>query len=116
MANIIPVGISVGFIHDVSDIFVGVCKGFHLAGYENIGCVFFLSTQFMWFIMRLMAFPTIIRFLIDLKYNDDRAYLQIYMTMSWILLSFLLVLHIFWFFIFQKMNYLFFCKGEANDL
>jgi len=38
------------------------------------------------------------------------------MTISWILLCFLLVLHIFWFILFQKMNYLALCKGEVRDI
>ena len=75
MANIIPVGIFIGFIHDISDILISVAKGFHLAGYETTSVVTFLGAQVLWLTMRLMALPTIIRFLIDLRYAEDRAYL-----------------------------------------
>ena len=73
MANIIPVGIFIGFIHDISDILISASKGFHLAGYEKTSVVVFIGAMIGWFTMRLMALPTIILFLTDLKYADDRA-------------------------------------------
>ena len=57
MANIIPVGIFIGFIHDVSDILVSASKGFHLAGYSTTSVITFLAANIIWFTMRLMALP-----------------------------------------------------------
>lgn len=116
MANIIPVGIFIGFIHDVSDILISASKGFHLAGYSTTSVITFVAANIMWFTMRLMALPTIILFLIDVRYADNRAHLQPYMTISWMLLCFLLVLHFFWFLLFQKMIYMALFKGEVRDI
>lgn len=116
MANIIPVGIFIGFIHDVSDVLISVSKGFHLAGYKNTSVITFLLMQVIFIAMRLMALPTIILFLIDLRYAEDRAYLQPYMTMSWIFVSCLLVLHCFWQLLFFKMTYMAIFKGEVRDI
>ena len=38
------------------------------------------------------------------------------MTISWMLLCFLLVLHFFWFLLFQKMIYMALFKGEVRDI
>ena len=92
MANIVPVGIFIGFIHDVSDILISASKGFHLSGYENTSVVVFIGAMIGWFTMRLMALPKIILFLTGLVYAEDRTYLQPYMTISWSLLCFLLFL------------------------
>ena len=116
MANIIPVGLYIGFIHDVSDILISSAKGFHLIAYEKTSIITFLFAQVGWLTMRLMALPLIIHFLINLRYVEDRAYLQPYLTISWIFVSCLLVLHAFWFFLFQQMNYSAICKGDVRDL
>ena len=75
MANIIPVGHFVAFIHDVSDFLIAAAKGLHLAGYDGTSVVTFLFAQILWLTMRLMALPTIILFLTELRYAEDRAYL-----------------------------------------
>ena len=116
MANIVPVGIFIGFIHDVSDILISASKGFHLSGYENTSVVVFIGAMIGWFTMRLMALPKIILFLTGLQYAEVRYYLQPYMTISWSLLCFLLVLHIFWFTLFMKMIYMAIFKGEVRDI
>ena len=116
IANIIPVGIFIGFIHDASDIFVSSSKGFHLAGYEKTSIANFLLAMFLWFALRLVALPMIIYFLTSLKFAEDRAYLQPYLTISWVLLCFLLVLHVFWFYLFLKMIHMALFKGEVRDL
>ena len=116
MANIIPVGIFIGFIHDVSDILISASKGFHLLGYEKTSIFVFIGAMIGWITMRLMALPTIILFLTSLEYAEDRYYLQPYLTISWSLLCFLLLLHIFWFILFLKMIYLALSKGEVRDL
>ena len=69
MASSIPGGIIIGLVHDVSDIFVGACKGAHLAGYETTSIVLFLLAQIIWFAMRLMCFPIIIQLMFSLKYD-----------------------------------------------
>ena len=116
MANIIPVGIFIGFIHDASDILISASKGLHLSGYENSSVVTFIGAMIGWFTLRLMALPKIILFLTGLYYAEDRYYLQPYMTISWCLLCFLLLLHAFWFILFMKMIYMALFKGEVRDL
>ena len=59
--NTLPYGSIVAFLHDFSDLPVGVSKGLHLSGYGMPWAVIvFFIGQFSWFFMRIFCLPLII--------------------------------------------------------
>ena len=117
MANIIPFGAIIAFLHDVSDIPVAVSKGLHLSGYSMPWSVItFLIGQIGWIFCRLICLPIIILEARALKYSKGREHLQPYLIMSEIYLYILLILHAYWFFLFMKILRKVAFENEVRDL
>ena len=73
MANIIPFGAIIAFLHDFSDIPIAVSKGLHLSGYSMPWSVItFLIGQVFWIFFRLICLPILILELRALKYTTER--------------------------------------------
>ena len=59
--NTLPYGSIIAFLHDFSDLPVGVSKGLHLSGYGMPWAVIvFLLGQVFWFSMRICFLPLVI--------------------------------------------------------
>ena len=117
MANIIPFGAIIAFLHDVSDIPIAMSKGLHMAGYSMPWSVItFLFGQFTWIFCRLICLPILIHEERSIKYSKEREHLQPYLAMSEMYLWLLLILHTYWFFLFMKILKKAAFDGEARDL
>ena len=116
MANMIPIGTLIAFLHDFSDIGVQAAKTADNLGHKIAAFIFFLFGQISWLIFRLIAMPILLIEIRKLRYEPDRAYLQPYVTMSEIFLFALLTLHTYWFILILKMDYNALCKNKIEDI
>lgn len=117
MANIIPFGAIIAFLHDVSDIPIAASKGLHMAGYSMPWSVItFLLGQISWIFCRLICLPIIISEERALIYSAGREHLQPYLYMSAVYLYILLILHTYWFFLFMKILKKVAFENEVRDL
>ena len=118
MANQIPIGISVAFLHDVSDILGMVSKTLHLIGWNHPhALVCFLIFQVGWFYFRLICLPLLIWQINEFAiFPADRDYLQPYVLLSKVMLSVLVFLHAYWQVLFIRIVTASIFKGEHRDL
>ena len=116
MANMIPIGTLIAFLHDFSDIFTQAAKVADNTGHKNQALIYFFICQILWFVFRLIAMPILLMDIRKLRYEPDRAYLQPYVTMSEIFLAALLILHTYWFLLILKMDYNALCKKKYDDI
>ena len=117
LSNVLPFGAMVAFVHDISDAIVSLAKFLHSMDFSMlvVGPVYLLM-QVAWFYFRLMCLPFIMIDVYNIRYAEVRIHLQPYYQVSNVFLGVLFLLHVFWFGLFQKMNYMLLFKGEAHDL
>jgi len=105
-ANMIPLGIVVMILHDVSDIPVHMSKFFHLMKFDAMAIVTMILTEITWFWGRLFSLPLLI---IDIwqncVYGAGREHLQPYVIFSLVFLSVLQMLHVYWYMLIQAVIY-----------
>lgn len=110
-------------LHDFSDVPVDMSKLANFLRWKKATIVCFLIMLLFWMVCRLIIFPfyiiwsvqfeaTVIR---DLYGMPEDMYL-LYNRWFVIGLSFLAILHFWWFSIFVKMGYILITKGETHDL
>ena len=116
MANTIPIGTLIAFLHDFSDIFTQAAKVADNTGHKNQALIYFFICQVIWLVLRLIAMPVLLMDIRKLRYEPDRAHLQPYVTMSEIFLAMLLLLHAYWFLLILKMDYNALCKKKYDDI
>ena len=120
MANMIPLGLMINFLHDISDILTQVTKLLHLTGnLVPFGYIAFVLVQVGWLYFRILCLPMILFTEISkLEYDvtDGRGHLQPYITMSKVFLGTLFFLHCYWMWLFLKMDYNQICKGDSRDI
>ena len=76
LANMLPYGTIISFLHDVSDICINGAKSFHLIGYKNCSLITFLVGQVIWLFMRCVNFPYLLYYIyMDVNYASDRTQL-----------------------------------------
>lgn len=68
MANMIPIGTLIAFLHDFSDIFTQAAKVADNAGHKNQALIYFLICQILWFVFRLIAMPVLLMDIRKLRY------------------------------------------------
>ena len=113
--NMIPVGSLVALCHEFNDIFVQLSKVFHLTNHGAPAIFSVLTAQAGWFYGRLYCLPLIIsEIYYGLHYEPERAHLQPYISFSILFLSALVVLHSYWFCLFQILNYRVLMKGSTD--
>ena len=109
MANMLPIGVMINFLHDVSDVGTQITKLLHLTGkLIPFGYIAFVLTQVGWLYFRIFCLPLLLFTEItklDYAVEDGRAHLQPYVTVSMVFLGTLLVLHTYWMWLFLKMDY-----------
>jgi hypothetical protein len=118
-SNLVPIGTIIIFLHDITDI------PFHISKFANstkniaVAGVFFVVGQLGWIWFRLVALPLIIYSLYtQANYGAARSTFDIFIGLNSAFLSMLLLMHIFWFTMFQRINIKLFrgaWKAGEND-
>ena len=111
-SNFLPVGTMILILHDCSDFPFHLCKGINASIYKSYASYIFVTAQLIWGYFRLYCLPRIIQVLLDLKYPAHRAQFDPFITIAIVFLSTLLVLHIIWFLMFQRINAQHFLAGK----
>ncbi|KAJ9471923.1 ASC1-like protein 1 [Diplonema papillatum] len=106
------IGMLVLLVHDSSDVFVCLCKCFHMTNWKKCSHACFVIMVIIWFYARLYLYPVWI-------ISSIFQYPVLYGFNFWFfggLMTILLVLHIWWFHLFMKIAYGIFQHGSGKDL
>jgi ceramide synthetase len=119
-ANQTPIGCVVSYLHDIADITVAICKWLSNS-YETWAGVFLVINIIVWGYTRIFVFGYIVFRIWTEKvftcYGDGPfADFWPIVVLSAVMLSALLVLHVFWWFLMFKIIYIFVVKGKAEDV
>ena len=61
MANMIPIGAMINFLHDISDVGTQITKGLHVTGnMYPIGYIIYVLTQVGWVYFRMFCLPMLL--------------------------------------------------------
>ena len=117
------VGSMVFLVHDISDVPVDLSKLANFMKWKVTTIVCFLSILLLWSITRLGILPFVIwktiHFDGKIVYTEgpmDRRHHDMYIGLFEMLVSCLIVLHLFWFSILIRIGYRLVTKGERHDL
>lgn len=123
MVNFVRIGVTVLFIHDISDVFLEAAKCFNYTSkvkgkeWAQIFCdVLFAIFAITFFILRLIIYPYWI-FWCSYVYADERFGKNWvgFWVYFWLLLA-LQALHIFWFYLISRMIYRLLTTGIEKDV
>ena len=113
--NIIPIGAMIAFVHDQSDVAGCLAKFFHNMGYKLPAGISLITCEILWLVGRLICLPLLMMELNDIKFGPGREHMQIYFAFSQTFVGSLLLLHIYWFAMFMKMNYKLVTGSKVKD-
>ena len=112
LTNFWEIGVTVSFLHGVSDIVGGASKAFSETIYSNVTAFLFIIHLFIWFYFRLIVFPWI----------AWEASTQDIDMGHWLILPFfgyglfcLVFMHAYWFHLFIQILYHYTRTGESED-
>jgi ceramide synthetase len=116
--NYVRVGSLVLFLHDISDIPVYFTKMFVDTPYKIVTFIFYLGMLVSWGYLRLYVFPAYVIRSVLYETTEEISVqgnlIQCYGFSA--ALSLLLCLHVYWYFKFLQMGWVFLGKGETRDL
>ena len=113
--NVLPVGTLVALCHEFNDVFVQLARVLHLTNYTPLAMITILIGQLGWLYGRIYCLPYLTWELHnDVFYGPERAHLQPFLTFSVLFLVVLIILHIYWFFLFQLFNFRVLMKGSFD--
>ena len=114
--NMLPVGSTIAFLHDLADILGAASKMLNSTIYQNSSVVAFLGCTAVWFFTRILVLPNMIFFIFTCEYQGDLYQFQPYIILNGCFLSIMFLLHCYWFTLFIKMISRFVKEGEAKDV
>lgn len=113
--NMIPIGAMVAFVHDQSDIPGSLTKFFMNLGHKWPAATCFMICHVLWFYGRLVCLPYLMLEITNLVYLPGREHMQPYVTFSQVFLGSLLILHVYWFYLFLKVDYTLVMGKKVKD-
>ena len=108
------IGAVIAFTHGLADICVSLTRAWAESEYSKVTFYSFLSTIIVWFYTRLIVLPYII-YVATIKLEVYALSPYVQPTFGF-LLTCLLCMHIYWFYIFSKMFFNYIYYGSTEDL
>lgn len=116
-ANTMTIGVAISFLHDIADIPIACTKYFGQTNQNFIAAFIMVCNMFIWGYTRLLVLPYMTYTLFtDFRYREDFAFYNPVLTLSGIMLSFMIFLHAFWYKIFMVMIYRAVMTGKSEDI
>lgn len=114
--NILDLGATIAFLHDLADIPGNLCKALNSTVYQNSSAVVFVTCMVVWFVTRIYCLPQMIyKIFTSLIYDAEYAEFQPFIYLNGIFLCVMCALHYFWFAMFFKILSRYVLTGEAKD-
>lgn len=118
-SNLMPIGATIAFLHDIADIFGMLSKGLSSTRFDTATLIVFALMMVLWAMTRLVWLPILIYNIYTnpvFSFAPGLEHFQPYITLNGVFLSFLQFLHAFWFYLFLVMIYNKITKGKVEDI
>ena len=107
LPNVISIGATVAWIHDLADVLGAMVKGASKLHFEKCTIFIFINMMALWFTTRLVWLPIFIYtiVLVATTFTDDQLMhpdIRPFGGLNFVFLMALQILHIYWFWIFIK--------------
>lgn len=114
-SNMVPLGACVTFIHDASDILARLSRLLHVSTLNRWALPSYILFQVKFVYLRFFCFISIIVELIWTEFPTERMHFNPFISITSIFLCKLLVLHIVWFGLCQRLNYSIYLKHKNSS-
>ena len=118
-SNLMPVGATIAWLHDIADVPANLSKGLSSTRFENTTVAVFAVMMVLWTVTRLYWLPILIYNIYTnpiFSFPPECSQFNVYIILNGIFLSVLQALHIFWYCLFLVMLFNKITKGKVEDI